>query len=241
VCGRYTLTTPHGQLLSQRFEAPEEPAEETLERFNVCPTEAIAVVSASGEDGARVLHTVRWGLVPPWARALGKGHEPINARAETVATKHPFDKLYARPERRCLILADGWYEWLKSETRKGDRIPFRYTVDGGAPFAFAGLWDVRRPAGERVESATILTTGANAVCAPVHDRMPCVLAGPEEEAAWLSGEVDIGALGELLAPLDPARCDAVPANPAVNKAGVEGAKLLTPPAAEPPAQLELGL
>ncbi|MEA2310456.1 MAG: hypothetical protein QOE28_424 [Solirubrobacteraceae bacterium] len=237
MCGRYTLTTPHGQLLSQRFEAPEEPAEETLERFNVCPTEAIAVVSASGEDGARVLHTVRWGLVPPWARALGKGHEPINARAETVATKHPFDKLYARPERRCLILADGWYEWLKSETRKGDRIPFRYTVDGGAPFAFAGLWSRKRLGEELVASATILTTRANAIAAPVHDRMPVVLAGPDEEAAWLAGDD----APELLGPLADDRVAVAPANPAVNRAGVEGPELLTPPEPRPDAQQQLSL
>jgi putative SOS response-associated peptidase YedK len=99
----------------------------------------------------------------------------------------------------------------------------------------------RRVAGERVDSATILTTSANAVCAPVHDRMPCVLAGPEEEAAWLSGELDAAALGELLKPLDAARCDARPANPAVNKAGVEGPELLDAPTAAPAAQLELGL
>jgi putative SOS response-associated peptidase YedK len=240
VCGRYTITTNVGRTITDRFGvAGAAPIPETLGRFNVCPTEQIAIVAA--DDGSRRVRAVRWGLVPPWARALGTGFEPINARSETAASKPPFAALMQRADRRCLVLADGWYEWLRPERKGQPRMPFRYTVDGGAPFAFAGLWDVRRPAGERVESATILTTGANAVCAPVHDRMPCVLAGPEEEAAWLSGEVDIGALGELLAPLDPARCDAVPANPAVNKAGVEGAKLLTPPAAEPPAQLELGL
>ena len=97
------------------------------------------------------MHALRWGLVPPWAREL-KGFAPINCRAETVAAKAPFAELYARPERRCLILADGWYEWLKSEDKKGDRIPFRYTVDGGAPFAFAGLWGRRRIGGELIAS-----------------------------------------------------------------------------------------
>jgi putative SOS response-associated peptidase YedK len=240
VCGRYTLTTNVGRTITDRFGvAGAAPVAETLGRFNVCPTERIAIVA--GEDGSRRARGVRWGLVPPWARALGTGFEPINARSETAGSKAPFAALMERADRRCLVIADGWYEWLRPERKGQPRVPFRYTVDGGAPFAFAGLWDARRVAGERVDSATILTTGANAVCAPVHDRMPCVLAGPEEEAAWLSGELDVATLGELLAPLDPARCGAEPANPAVNKAGVEGRELLTPPAGEPDAQLQLGL
>ncbi len=222
MCGRYTLTTPGGRALAERFVVDDafEPA--TLERFNVCPTEPIAIVSAD-EDGGRVAQTVRWGLVPPWARELGKGFQPINARAETAADKPPFAELRARPERHCLVLADGWYEWLKSEKKGGARLPFRYTVDGGEPFAFAGLWGRRRVGGELVLSACILTCAANAVCAPVHDRMPVVLAGPDEEAAWLAGDAD-----GLLAPLDAERTAVAPANPAVNKAGVEGAELLTP-------------
>jgi putative SOS response-associated peptidase YedK len=222
MCGRYTLTTPGGRALTGRFAVDDtfEPA--TLERFNVCPTEPIAIVSAD-EDGGRLAQTVRWGLVPPWARELGKGFQPINARAETAADKPPFAELMARPERHCLVLADGWYEWLKSEKKGGARLPFRYTVDGGEPFAFAGLWGRRRVGGELVLSACILTCAANAVCAPVHDRMPVVLAGPDEEAAWLAGDAD-----GLLAPLDAERTAVAPANPAVNKAGVEGAELLTP-------------
>jgi putative SOS response-associated peptidase YedK len=224
MCGRYTMTTVAGRLLVERFELGEEPEPATLGRFNVCPTEPVAVV-CGGEDGVRATRTVRWGLVPPWARALGKGFQPINARMETIAEKAPFADLYARPERRCLVLADGWYEWLRSERSGGERVPFRYVVDAGAPFAFAGLWDRRRVVGELVTSATILTTAANGICLPVHDRMPCVLAGPEEEAAWLAGESG----PELLAPLADARVTAAPANPAVNRAGVEGEDLLAPP------------
>jgi putative SOS response-associated peptidase YedK len=233
MCGRYTLTTPGGRALTERFDVGEEPAEETLHRFNVCPTETIAAVSQP-DGGNRIMHALRWGLIPPWAREL-KGFAPINCRAETVATKAPFAELYARPERRCLILADGWYEWLKSEDKKGDRIPFRYTVDGGALLAFAGLWGRRRIAGELIESGIIVTTRANAVAAPVHDRMPVVLAGPDEEAAWLAGSDD----PELLAPLEDARVSVAPANPAVNRAGVEGPELIEPPA--PPAQQQLAI
>jgi putative SOS response-associated peptidase YedK len=234
MCGRYTLTTPGGRALAERFDVadPEALDPATLGRFNVCPTEPIAIVSEEG--GRRAAQTVRWGLVPPWARELGKGFQPINARAETAATKPPFAELWERPERRCLVLADGWYEWLKAEKKGGERIPFRYTVDGGAPFAFAGLWGRRRIGSELVHSALILTTAANAVSAPVHDRMPCVLAGPEEEAAWLAGESD-----GLLGPLAAERTAVAPANPAVNKAGVEGPELLVVPEPEQPAQLSL--
>jgi putative SOS response-associated peptidase YedK len=115
------------------------------------------------------------------------------------------------------VLADGWYEWLTEERKGAPRIPFRYTVDGGAPFAFAGLTDGA--------GAAILTTSANAVCAPIHDRMPCVLPDADAEAAWLAGEL---AAGEL-EPLPDARVTPAPAHPAVNKAGVEGFELLSAP------------
>ena len=235
MCGRYTLTTAGGRLLAERFELGAEPEPATLRRFNVCPTEPIAI--ATNGDG-RTARTVRWGLVPPWARALGKGFQPINAKSETVADKAPFAELFARPGHRCLVLADGWYEWLRPEHPRGERVPFRYTVDGGAPFAFAGLWDRRRVGGEPVASALILTTRANGVCAPVHERMPCVLAGPDEEAAWLAGDDE----PELLVPCRDDRVTAAPASPAVNRAGVEGPKLLEPPAPPPePAQQTLPL
>jgi putative SOS response-associated peptidase YedK len=241
MCGRYTLTNPYGHGIAQRFgvreEAQLDPA--TLGRFNVCPTEPVAIVC--GEDGSRRARTVRWGLVPPWARKLGDGFEPINVRAETAGAKRPFAELLERPERRCLVLADGWYEWLRAERRGEPRVPFRYTVDGGEPFAFAGLWSPRRVGGERVDSAAILTTSANSICAPVHDRMPCVLAGPEEEAAWLSGELDAAALADLLVPLAAVRTVAAPANPAVNRAGVEGPELIVAPDEPGEPQLTLGL
>jgi putative SOS response-associated peptidase YedK len=242
MCGRYTLTTTIGSDIAARFDVRDAAAlaPATFGRFNVCPTEQIAVVCAP--DGEREARSLRWGLVPPWARQLGKGLQPINARSETAADRQPFAALFARADRRCLVLADGWYEWLRPERKGEPRVPFRYTVDGGGPFAFAGLWDERRVGGERVASATILTTAANAVCAPVHDRMPCVLAGPEEEAAWLSGELDAVALRELLVPLGAQHTAAAPANPAVNRAGVEGAELLVPPAGgEPAPQLTLAL
>jgi putative SOS response-associated peptidase YedK len=240
MCGRYTLTTVDGRLVAERFGVRERAglAPGTLGRFNVCPTEEIALV-VGGPEGPEAA-TARWGLVPPWARALRAGPEPINARAESAAERRPFASLLPRAERRCLVVADGWYEWLRAE-RGGERRPFRYTVDGGAPFAFAALCDARVIGGEAVRSAAILTTRANPVCAPVHDRMPCVLAGPEEEAAWLSGDAELEDLMELLAPLPASRTAAQAANPAVNRAGVEGPELLTVPPAAEPAQLVLGV
>ena len=241
MCGRFTATFVEPGLIASRFGTPLEAAlpAETLGRFNVCPTEQVLAVC--GEDGTeRRPRDLRWGLVPPWARTLRAGPEPINARAETLLDKRLFAPLVARADRRCLVLADGWYEWLRPEKPRGERVPFRYTVDGGAPFAFAGLWDERGIGGERLGSVTVLTTAANAVCSPVHDRMPCVFDSPEAEAAWLSPDVDAAAALELLGSIDAARTAAAPANPAVNKAGVEGPELLTVPAAAEPLQLELG-
>jgi putative SOS response-associated peptidase YedK len=233
MCGRFTLTKVDGHGIAQRFDVPQDPEEATLGRFNVCPTEQIAIVSE--KEGERKGRAARWGLVPSWATELGKGPLLINARSESVATKKPFADLYARPDRRCLVLADGWYEWLRSENPKQPRVPFRYTVDGGDPFAFAGLFGWAKIGEEFLASATILTTRANEVCAPVHDRMPVVLGGPDEEAAWLAGADD----PELLAPLAAGRTSARPANPAVNRAGVEGPELIEPPSPEPEPQQSL--
>jgi putative SOS response-associated peptidase YedK len=208
MCGRYTLSTVDGPEIAQRFGLMDSPVPETLGRANICPTEEIAVVVAPGEGRA-----VPWGLRP----FRNQRFAPINVRAETANSRFK----WLMDGGRCLVLADGWYEWLKSEDKKSPRIPFRYTVDGGAPFAFAGLYDGT--------GAAILTGPANDVCAPVHDRMPCVLDGPEAEAAWLSREVDPTGAAELLKPLPSDRVSVAPANPAVNKAGVEGPELLTAP------------
>jgi putative SOS response-associated peptidase YedK len=201
MCGRYTLSTVDGPALAARFALSEPPVAETLGRCNICPTETIAVVV----DGPRSA-ALAWGLAP-WRT---KGPPLINARCETAASRFA-------GRARCLVLADGWYEWLKEERKGGQRIPFRYTLDGGEPFAFAGVTDEA--------GAAILTTCANAVCAPIHDRMPCVLPDVDAEAAWLAG----GLAAAELEPLADSRVTPAPANPAVNKAGVEGFELLSAP------------
>ena len=224
MCGRYTLTSNDRRRLGERFGAMLPP-EGGLERFNVAPTEeALAVVN--GKTGEREVHLVRWGLVPSFAKDL-KGPPMINARSETVATKSPFSKLVGSPRGRCLILADGFYEWLRPEDKKAQRVPFRFTVDGGEPFAFAGLWGWSRPEGEWLASATILTTEPNAQVARLHDRMPVILSGPDAERAWLSADLGPDDVAALCCPLDPARMVTAPADPAaVNRSGE------TPPAAQ---------
>ena len=208
MCGRYTLSTVDGPDLAQRFGLVSPPDEATLGRFNVCPTETIATVLEPSQAAS-----VAWGLRP----FRNQKFTPINVRSETVQQRFK----WLTGGGRCLVLADGWYEWMKQEAKGGPKQPFRYTVDGGVPFAFAGLYDGT--------GAAILTTEANEICAPVHDRMPVVLPDREAEAAWLSGDVGAEEALELLVPLDSARVSVAPANPAVNKAGVEGAELLTPP------------
>ena len=208
MCGRYTLSTVDGPDIARRFSLLEPPSPETLGRFNVCPTETIAVVREPRRADA-----VPWGLRP----FRNSGFAPINVRSETVAQRFK----WLLTGGRCLVLADGWYEWLKQERKGAPRLPFRYTVDDGGPFAFAGLYDGT--------GAAILTTTANEICAPVHDRMPVVLEGPEAEAAWLSEDVGVPEVLEFLTPLESRRVSVAPANPAVNKAGVEGPELLTPP------------
>jgi putative SOS response-associated peptidase YedK len=208
VCGRYTLSTVDGPEIAQRFSLIDPPSEETLGRFNVCPTETVAAVAQAGRASA-----VQWGLRP----FSGGKFAPINVRSETAATR--FKWLMDRG--RCLVLADGWYEWLKAEKKGQPKLPMRYTVDEGSLFAFAGVYDGT--------GVAILTTEANEVCRPVHDRMPVILDGPEAEAMWLSADVEIPEAEGLLIPFPSERVAVAPANPAVNRAGVEGPELLTPP------------
>lgn len=217
MCGRYQLARQDPNAIGVRFGFDERGIDpDALGRLNVSPTEQIVTVAADGPKA------MRWGLVPSWAKGLREGPEPINARSESAATKPPFSRLIGRADRRCLVVADGWYEWMKPEHPKGAKTPFLYTIDGGELFAFAGLCDYAKIEGEWLASAAILTTTANSVCAPVHDRMPCVLADREAEAAWLSEELDAGAATELLGPVESARVGVVPVDSAIFKRRPDG-------------------
>jgi putative SOS response-associated peptidase YedK len=174
---------------------------------------------------------MRWGLIPPWVKDAKSAYKMINARSETADENAAYRRLLASADRRALLLADGFYEWLRPEDRKQPRVPFRFTLADGAPFAFAGLWTPAKLDGEPVESATMLTTRANRLVASVHDRMPVILAGAESELAWLSPALDALAAKALCVPLAAELMRATPANPLVNKAGGdEGPELLLAPA-----------
>ena len=191
MCGRYTQTASPGELFLRFgfrnrdfFLKP---------RFNLAPGQQAPVVLF--EDG-RTLAMMQWGLVPSWAREPSIGYKMINARAETLSEKASFKKLL--PTRRCLVLADGFYEWAKLERGKA---PMRFRLKGGGPFAFAGLWDRwRKPDGGVLRTFTIITTRANELMRSVHDRMPVILRR-DAEAAWLDPDVQgVVELGEMLTP-----------------------------------------
>jgi putative SOS response-associated peptidase YedK len=198
MCGRFTLRTPLTVLAQQfLFDLGELPADFALvPRMNIAPTLMIPAVRQRAEGAPRQLALVRWGLIPSWSKESKGAAKLINARAETVAEKPAFRSAFAR--RRCLLLADGFYEWRNEGTRK---IPCWFRLRGERPFAFAGLWErwsippgdplfakaaIDEFSGERqLESATIITTNANELCAPIHDRMP-VIVHPDHYNLWLS-------------------------------------------------------
>ncbi|HLW94221.1 MAG TPA: SOS response-associated peptidase, partial [Solirubrobacteraceae bacterium] len=230
MCGRYT-NTAEPDALERRFGVGV-PFREGSRRYNIAPTQTIIAI-VRGEDGEPQARPMRWGLIPPWAKDAKIAYKMINARSETVDEKSAYKRLIATADRRALLLADGFYEWLRSEDKRQPRIPFRFTLADGQPFAFAGLWTPGKLEGEEIETATILTTSANSLVASVHDRMPVILAGPDAEQAWLSAELDTAAAKSLLVPYAAELMLAAPANPLVNKVGdvPEGPDLLIPPAA----------
>jgi putative SOS response-associated peptidase YedK len=238
MCGRYTLTADPEAIVA-RF-GHELAGPEGTHRFNIAPTEPILTVVRERAEDEPKLRLLRWGLVPGWADDVKMGAKMINARSETVGTKEPFRRYVDKWGGRCLIVADGFYEWQKPEDRKQPRQPFRFTVDDGGPFAMAGLWARSKIDGEWLASATILTTAANPLVARVHDRMPVILPDREAEAAWLAPGVSGAEALALCVPLDPARMTASAVSRRVN--GIdpdnEGPDLLVP---DPPVEGEPAL
>ena len=192
MCGRFTLKTPV-EVLADFFGLEEMP--DLTPRYNIAPTQPVVTVLVL--TGDRQFRLMRWGLVPSWAKDLAIGNRMINARAETIAQKPSFRLAFAK--RRCLIMADGFYEWPK---KGADKTPYYITRQDGGPMAFAGLWERWDPpaGGEPVESCTIITTEANELIAPFHHRMPVIL-DPEHFDVWLDpGLDDPQALMALLQP-----------------------------------------
>lgn len=202
MCGRFTVRLPSPDLAAAFGIA--ETARETAPSFNVAPGRVVPVVVDEGEG--RRLDAFRWGLIPHWAKDPSIGERLINARAETVAEKPAFRQAFLR--RRCLILADGFYEWKAEGTRK---TPYFISLDGVPVFAFAGLWEHwTPPGGEPVLSCAILTVEANAFMRPIHHRMPVILP-PEAYGAWL--DPHNGDRQALLALLKPCPSEGMRAHP----------------------------
>jgi putative SOS response-associated peptidase YedK len=227
VCGRYTVTRGPAEL-ARHFEVPIA-GDAGTRRFNVAPTqEALAIVSSDQGLEARLL---RWGLLTPWAKTANSGYKLINARLETVAVKPLFSRMIANASGRALLVADGYFEWLKPERRGALRQPFYFQVDDGVPFAFAALWTTTKVDSVPIDSATVITcdSAANGVAAAIHGRMPVILADRSAQLAWLDPAVDCVDALALCAVLPVARLSGRAANPAVNHAAAEGPELLTAP------------
>lgn len=220
MCGRYTMSIP-AETLARHFGLDAVP--DVAPRFNIAPTQAAAVVRLSTVREAPVLDFLRWGLVPAWARDASGAGRLINARAETAADKPSFRSAFRH--RRCLVPADGFYEW---RTEGGAKQPYRITRPDGAPIAFAGLWERWGKGDEPLETFTILTTAANAVLQPLHDRMP-VIVDPIDFALWLDPTATDPALVEplLVAPPDDA-LTYYPVGRAVNSVGNDDPSLVAP-------------
>jgi putative SOS response-associated peptidase YedK len=177
MCGRFTLTVDPGDLAD--FYPGTSVPEQMQARFNIAPTQPVAVVANTGENK---LDYYVWGLVPSWAKDPSIGSRMINARAETLAEKPSFRTPFRR--KRCLVLADGFYEWKKSPTSSAKQPMYIY-LKSRQPFAFAGLWDQWfAPDGSEVRSCTIITTEPNELLQPIHNRMPVILKR-DAFAAWL--------------------------------------------------------
>jgi putative SOS response-associated peptidase YedK len=213
MCGRYTLSVPLSDLVDVFDVQP--PTFEYPLRYNIAPTQHAPVVARSG--GSRRLGLLRWGLVPPWAKDPAVGSRMINARSETVADKPAFRKAFER--RRCLVPADGFFEWKKEAAREGGRTrktPYWIHRPSRVPFAFAGLWERwGKDEEDALYTFTILTTEASAPIRHIHSRMPAILS---REAAdrWIDEEASREELLSLLIPYQGSELDAHPVSSVVN-------------------------
>ena len=213
--------------LSRVLDVDEVGTPELPISWNVAPTQPVYTVATSS-DGVRKLRALRWGLVPSWSKGPRTGARFINARSETLGQRPAFRSLLAA--RRALLPFSGFYEWARAEPRERKAgQPFYFHHADGEPLVFAGLWDIWSDAeGRPLRSCTIITTAANATLAPVHHRMPVVLA-PEQWDEWLRpGPLRPSRLAELLTPAPEGLLDVHPVSTAVNKALNDGPELILP-------------
>ncbi|WP_416145404.1 SOS response-associated peptidase [Planococcus koreensis] len=220
MCGRYALYTDYATIL-ERFHIEESAVGEGeySPSYNIAPSQKVLAVVNDGTKNR--LGYLKWGLVPPWAKDQKIGYKMINARAETAAEKPSFR--HAFKKKRCLIIADAFYEWQRTDEGK---IPMLAKLKSGKPFAFAGLWETwQSPDGETVNTCTILTTQANRVMGTIHDRMPVMLS-EEGEKPWLDPEQAPQVLEELLKPFDSDEMETFEVSDAVNSPKHNGPELI---------------
>ena len=225
MCGRYVSATPPDQIAT--YFGTHEPEASLPASYNVAPTNDVYAVLADG--GVRHLDAFHWGLIPLWAKEAKIGSKMINARAETLAEKSAFKSAFKK--RRCLIPADGFYEWRKNaaDPKKGKKQPFFIHRPDGETYAFAGLWEVWRGPErdqEPLRSCTIITTTPNDAMAEIHDRMPVILPSSAWDV-WLDRENDdLDLLGKLLVPSAPALITMHPVSTQVNNVRNDGETLI---------------
>ena len=222
MCGRYKLSR-RKQLVEEYFESAQWD-DDWPPRYNIAPTQPIPVIRQHPKEPVRELSLVRWGLIPSWAGDSSAAARMINARSETAATKPAFRD--ALKSRRCLIPADGFYEWMRTGKTKQ---PFCFEVSEGELFAFAGLWDRWKDAsGKAIETCSILTTTANAVTSPVHDRMPVIL-DPDSFDLWLDpGMTNVAAASQMLKPYDARLMRWYPVSSRINRVSNDDAACSAP-------------
>ncbi len=222
MCGRFTITLDASDL--QEELAIGEVPSDWRPRYNAAPTQPVGVVY---DYSTRKMEWMRWGLIPFWAKDVSIGVKMINARAETLMEKPSFKQAFQ--QRRCIIPADGFYEWQKSVEKKTPSIPHYITMKDHKPFAFAGLWDSwKQPEGPEIRSCTIITTQANDLIKPLHDRMPVILS-KEECWQWLEGGPQ-AFLMQMLRPFDPAKMTYAVVGKSVNNAGYDAPENILPAA-----------
>ena len=224
MCGRFAQTQS-GVTVAQAFQLPVTP--ELEPRYNIAPSQPVAVVAQSRRTGDRTYHEKQWGLIPGWSKEASIGYKLINARSETVADKPSFRNAFQK--RRCLIVADGFYEWQKA-LKGQDKQPYLIKLKSRSLFAFAGLWERWRSPDteEPIFSCTILTTAANAAMAPIHHRMPVILP-PAAYEPWLDPTYyNRGELEALLAPYEPDAMEAIAITTAVNNPRHDSAAVQMP-------------
>ncbi len=221
MCGRFTLNLDLHEL-REAFPDYAVP-EDFIPRYNIAPTQPVAVIPNDGRSSARFF---RWGLIPPWASDPKIGNRLINARAESVAEKPAFRAAYKR--RRCLILADGFYEWQTVAGGKS-KTPMYIRLKSGGPFAFAGLWETwRSPNGQSIPSCAIITTEPNSLLKSIHNRMPVILEANDYDQ-WLdSEEQNPERLGKLLRPYPASLMSAYAVSTAVNNPSFESPDCIRP-------------